>query len=781
MNAESSTTSNTVDIQPPDGETELVEDIPSTEEVEGNDITVQNFSQREKAILQEVQAKIQALTKKSDRARLEREGLALKTKKWLASHAQVKRAKKATKHWTGRDVLYDLKPEPVQEKQKKLYDAAVAKGKNPKSDFNFFQIALTHVWKKLSEEDKASLRATAARWNNEGPKPEVKARKTYGQETRRLRAGNVVSHGARMLFFVSFKRPNGKIACTQLDFNDTLGNGKSYLTANASFQSAGITSRDWLQHNTTYYEPDQDVPTFSTYRPRRGLMELTTNQYGEPVLPDPEVVPSGMKGRAYWQGLLRAFLALHYELASGKAPKIPWAKFLPLARYCIKPEYMSDATLTKQEATNTDDDAAFRFSHYLSKDGDLVEAFERKLAPEIQEHSHPEHNDDADTGPAAPAINSQPKPSGKRGAGRAKGKQKQKQRTKPASKDATPVADPPPKAKTRKGKGKARQVSVESEDLQRLRQCIIRWGAGFGSDSGDSDDGSESSIDFEGIHEEPAPLDQDIGDDSGLNDYDQYMVEQVNGGTAAVPPATITPSGTGACDIVKKALHLRSTPRHFRNCICTSQSSTKSSNPHLDKFDPNLHDEIKALLMAVSTWQTQSRHHEWKRTAEGTSVPSNSHVAEWIPGGASLPAKMKRKSTSPVKPTPPESTRTLPEPSLAQPMTFLAFSSTTPVSNEDRPIAHSQVIDQPTVPAALSKAHKPTTKPVNCTKPAGTLSGSLGKRSRVTEVASVVGNASNDQVVPAEAKKRRTRDPTPPPEVVGKRERKPTWKAKARG
>lgn len=120
--------------------------------------------------------------------------------------------------------------------------------------------------------------------------------------------------GARMLFFVSFKRPNGKIACTQLDFNDTLGNGKSYLTANASFQSAGITSRDWLQHNTTYYEPDQDVPTFSTYRPRRGLMELTTNQYGEPVLPDPEVVPSGMKGRAYWQGLLRAFLALHYGI-----------------------------------------------------------------------------------------------------------------------------------------------------------------------------------------------------------------------------------------------------------------------------------------------------------------------------------------------------------------------------------------------------------------------------------------------------------------------------------
>ncbi|KAF8952036.1 hypothetical protein BDZ97DRAFT_1931348 [Flammula alnicola] len=141
---------------------------------------------------------------------------------------------------------------------------------------------------------------------------------------------------------------------------------------------------------------------------------------------------------------------------------------------------------------------------------------------------------------------------------------------------------------------------------------------------------------------------------------------------------------------------------------------------------------------------------------------------------------MKRKSTSPVKPTPPESASTLPEPSLAQPMMFLAFSSITPATTFDRTIAHSQVISQPAIPAAISKPHKPTTKPVKCTTPAGTSSGSLGKRSRVTEVtAPLVGDGCNDEVIQAVAKKRRTRDPTPQPEVVGKRERKPTWKAKA--
>ncbi|KAF8949814.1 hypothetical protein BDZ97DRAFT_1934988 [Flammula alnicola] len=229
------------------------------------------------------------------------------------------------------------------------------------------------------------------------------------------------------------------------------------------------------------------------------------------------------------------------------------------------------------------------------------------------------------------------------------------------------------------------------------------------------------------------------------------------------------------------------TPPEYTKALPELQSALRSlppsrSNPHLDKFDPNLHNEIKALLdgSRVPGKQTADITNR-SRPAEGTTVPSNSHVAEWIPGGASLLAKMKRKSTSPVKPTLPESTPTLPEPSLAQPMTFLAFSSTTSVSNYARPIAHSQVIDQPTVPAAISKAHKPTTKLVKCSKPTGTSSGSLGKWSRVTEVASVVGDASNDQVVPVEANKHCTRDPTPPPEVVGKRERKPTWKAKARG
>ncbi|KAF8966828.1 hypothetical protein BDZ97DRAFT_1589385, partial [Flammula alnicola] len=110
--------------------------------------------------------------------------------------------------------------------------------------------------KKLSEEEKAFLRATATRWNNEGSKPEVKARLAEKHTAKKLAVfvqQMWLDMGVRMLFFVSFRWPNGKITCTELNFNDTLGNGKVYLTVNASFQSARITSCDWLQHNTTYY------------------------------------------------------------------------------------------------------------------------------------------------------------------------------------------------------------------------------------------------------------------------------------------------------------------------------------------------------------------------------------------------------------------------------------------------------------------------------------------------------------------------------------------------
>lgn len=121
-----------------------------------------------------------------------------------------------------------------------------------------------------------------------------------------------ISLGVRMLFFVSFRKENGKLACAELDYNDSLGHGKSYLATNPAFNSAGINTADWMEHNRTYYDPDTKAALVNTFRPRKPLLDLETNEFGEPILPKPDQIPTGMKRRKYLQDLLRAFLAGHY-------------------------------------------------------------------------------------------------------------------------------------------------------------------------------------------------------------------------------------------------------------------------------------------------------------------------------------------------------------------------------------------------------------------------------------------------------------------------------------
>lgn len=123
-----------------------------------------------------------------------------------------------------------------------------------------------------------------------------------------------VSMGVRMMFFVAFRRPNGKITNGDFDFNDTLGNGRSYKTANPdTYRQAGISMTDWMQHNATYYDSSKKVaPGTSTLRSKKQLVHLEQNKYGEPMLQDPSIIPPGQKPREYRQNTLRSFISQHY-------------------------------------------------------------------------------------------------------------------------------------------------------------------------------------------------------------------------------------------------------------------------------------------------------------------------------------------------------------------------------------------------------------------------------------------------------------------------------------
>ena len=120
-----------------------------------------------------------------------------------------------------------------------------------------------------------------------------------------------------MLFFVSFQRESGKIAVSQIDFNESLGGGASYLVKNPTYKQAGITGADWLQHNVTYYKSSgsgtSTLPMgVSNYRPKKPPLLLEVNKYGEPLLSDPA---KGPQDQIYLQRAVRTFLALHYGKA----------------------------------------------------------------------------------------------------------------------------------------------------------------------------------------------------------------------------------------------------------------------------------------------------------------------------------------------------------------------------------------------------------------------------------------------------------------------------------
>jgi len=121
------------------------------------------------------------------------------------------------------------------------------------------------------------------------------------------------SMGVRILFYVALRRLSGKIAVTYADYNDDLGGGASYLTKNPKYKETGITSADWMQHNLTYYKADPNgvasPVTGSQYQPKKPLIPLSCNPYGEPLLPDPS---KGQQDRPHLQGLVRSFLARHY-------------------------------------------------------------------------------------------------------------------------------------------------------------------------------------------------------------------------------------------------------------------------------------------------------------------------------------------------------------------------------------------------------------------------------------------------------------------------------------
>lgn len=96
----------------------------------------------------------------------------------------------------------------------------------------------------------------------------------------------------RVLIFMGYQKDDGKYVYSSNDFNPKIDNGKS-IKKSAQWKNNGITTEDFGQYLLeSYGTKDDPVEKETSIRP--GSV-LETNDYGEPILPDP-LEPVGNSG-----------------------------------------------------------------------------------------------------------------------------------------------------------------------------------------------------------------------------------------------------------------------------------------------------------------------------------------------------------------------------------------------------------------------------------------------------------------------------------------------------
>lgn len=123
------------------------------------------------------------------------------------------------------------------------------------------------------------------------------------------------SLGVRYLFLVAMETPSETVHTGTLDFNDAIGGGKTYASEHKNWRTEGIDIDYWNDHNRDYYDPNKIPGNVTTRKVARGHLTLLSNEYGEPILPDPLLVPRQENARSWRQNVIRAFLSKHYGIS----------------------------------------------------------------------------------------------------------------------------------------------------------------------------------------------------------------------------------------------------------------------------------------------------------------------------------------------------------------------------------------------------------------------------------------------------------------------------------
>jgi hypothetical protein len=121
-------------------------------------------------------------------------------------------------------------------------------------------------------------------------------------------------YGVKVVFALTFEGSDGVLRAVLQDFNEEILGGASFVDQNEEFlHSSGFyqvfkqfAKRDWSRPD----DPTVDLARI-TKPGALPIMDLPTNERGEPLLPDPQSIPE--KTELKWLiSLVRSFFSQHY-------------------------------------------------------------------------------------------------------------------------------------------------------------------------------------------------------------------------------------------------------------------------------------------------------------------------------------------------------------------------------------------------------------------------------------------------------------------------------------
>ena len=127
-----------------------------------------------------------------------------------------------------------------------------------------------------------------------------------------------------------------------MDFTKNMaGDGRAFTTKmKTEIGDSGIQDiwEDYINSNWGIMEAEQEAGITRRMGKSRKTMHLPVNEWGEPIVPDVDLVaesgevPAEFSGlRDYFQTMLRTFLSMHWGLAgpvTAKDPTVPWSDII---------------------------------------------------------------------------------------------------------------------------------------------------------------------------------------------------------------------------------------------------------------------------------------------------------------------------------------------------------------------------------------------------------------------------------------------------------------------